>query len=108
VSVAIDHLRRQGLRVAYLDLDVHHGGRYHLHAAVRIWALLTHHLRNDETPEQLPAPWRHRWANALEGASPLTLHDDEPSFDVPRREEIQAKNERTSTQVLEHLAPYWY
>jgi hypothetical protein len=59
-------------------------------------------------PEHLPDAWRDRWAELLDGPPPTTLHDEEPSFDVPRRDEIQAENERTSTQVLEHLAPYWY
>ena len=84
------------------------GGGYRLHAVVRIWALLTLHLRGDNIPEHLPDAWRDRWAELLDGPPPTTLHDEEPSFDVPRRDEIQAENERTSTQVLEHLAPYWY
>jgi len=84
------------------------GGGYHLDAVVRVWTLLALVVQDREIPEATPADWRAEWTDALDADLSPTLHDPEPTFDVPRRSAIAEQNRRRATQVLELLAPHWY
>jgi acetoin utilization protein AcuC len=84
------------------------GGGYHLDAVARVWTLLALVVQDCEIPDATPADWRAAWNDALGTDLSPTLHDPEPTFDVPRRAAIAEENRQRATQVLELLAPYWY
>ena len=84
------------------------GGGYRLDAVARIWTLLTLLIQDTDVPEALPKDWREQWQPRLDDPLTPTLHDPDKTFNVSRREAIAEQNERTSTQVLELLAPHWY
>ncbi|MFO8098169.1 MAG: acetoin utilization protein AcuC [Salinibacter sp.] len=84
------------------------GGGYRLDAVTRIWTLLALLVQGHKRPTALPDTWIDRWQSRLDAALPPTLHDSTPSLRVSRRDAIADQNERTSTQVLELLAPHWY
>ncbi|MFP4228338.1 MAG: acetoin utilization protein AcuC [Salinivenus sp.] len=84
------------------------GGGYRLDAVARIWSLLALVVQGHDRPEALPDEWREHWQSRLDASLSPTLHDSAPSFRVSHPEAIAQKNERTSTQVLELLAPHWY
>ena len=84
------------------------GGGYRLDAVARIWTLLTLLVQDHAVPDALPNTWRERWQPRLDDPLSPTLHDPEKTFRVSRRAAIAEQNKRTSTQVLELLAPHWY
>ena len=84
------------------------GGGYRLDAVARIWTLLTLLVQDHAVPDALPNTWRKRWQPRLDDPLSPTLHDPEKTFRVSRRAAIAEQNKRTSTQVLELLAPHWY
>lgn len=84
------------------------GGGYRLDAVVRIWAMLALLVQGHPLPDTLPEDWRTRWQPRLDDPLTPTLHDPEQIFGVSRQSAIAEQNERTSTQVLELLAPHWY
>jgi acetoin utilization protein AcuC len=84
------------------------GGGYRLDAVVRIWTMLALLVQERPLPDTLPEDWRTRWQPRLDDPLTPTLHDPEQTFGVSRRSAIAEQNKRTSTQVLELLAPHWY
>ena len=84
------------------------GGGYRLDAVARIWTLLTLLIQGHAAPDTLPSDWHERWQPRLDDPLSPTLHDPEKTFRVSRRADIAEQNKRTSTQVLELLAPHWY
>ena len=84
------------------------GGGYRLDAVARIWTLLTLLVQDHAVPDALPDDWRERWQPRLDDPLSSALHDPGKTFHVSRRADIAEQNERTSTQVLELLAPHWY
>lgn len=84
------------------------GGGYRLDAVARIWTLLALRVQDRAVPASLPDTWRNRWQPHLDDPLSPTLHDPEKTFSVSRSDAIAEQNKRTSTQVLELLAPHWY
>jgi acetoin utilization protein AcuC len=84
------------------------GGGYQPDATVRIWALLAHHVLEAERPTDLPAAWLDRWSDESEAALTPTLHDEPRTFDIDRRDAIEAQNRQISKRALERIAPLWY
>ncbi|MES3629015.1 MAG: acetoin utilization protein AcuC [Longimonas sp.] len=84
------------------------GGGYQPDATVRIWALLAHRLLDAPLPTDLPTSWLDRWSHKAEGTLTPTLHDDERSFQVERRDAVETQNRQVSKRALERIAPMWY
>ena len=84
------------------------GGGYRPDAAVRIWALLVHHVLDATPPTDLPADWLARWSDQVEEALTPTLHDAPRTFDIERRDAIESQNRQVSKRALERIAPLWY
>jgi acetoin utilization protein AcuC len=84
------------------------GGGYQPDATVRIWTLLAHHVLEAERPADLPTAWLDRWSDESEAALTPTLHDAPRTFDIERRDSIDAQNRQISKRALERIAPLWY
>lgn len=84
------------------------GGGYHFDAVSRIWAMLALIVQDIPLPEAIPSDWREKWQARLDDPLTSTLHDPQRAFEVARESEIEEQNRRTSKQVLELVAPYWY
>jgi acetoin utilization protein AcuC len=84
------------------------GGGYQPDATVRIWTLLAHHVLEAERPADLPTAWLDRWSDEGEAALTPTLHDEPRTFDIERRDSIEAQNRQVSKRALERIAPLWY
>lgn len=84
------------------------GGGYDLDAVSRVWTLLALLIQKIAAPENTPEDWREKWEADVDTSLTPTVHDDEQSFDIPRRSAINEQNRQTSKQVLELLAPHWY
>ncbi len=76
------------------------GGGYATWTAVpRVWGSLYAALSAQELEHQLPQGWLDQWQPHSSEPLPDTLSDPEP--DIPRTSDINARNARTVTQLLE-------
>jgi acetoin utilization protein AcuC len=76
------------------------GGGYATWTAVpRVWGSLYAALSAQKLEHQLPKDWLTQWQPHSSEPLPTTLDDPEP--DIPREAEINARNSRMVTQLLE-------
>ena len=76
------------------------GGGYATWTAVpRVWASLYAALEGQIMPDTVPEGWIAHWQPHANDTLPRLMHDNAP--DIPRRPEIEARNARTVTQLLE-------
>ncbi len=78
------------------------GGGYDWYRVVpRVWALLWSELSGRELPEEIPPDWRAEWEQEARVTLPEQFLDNPYMFEpVPRRAEIEDKNDRTVRRVL--------
>lgn len=107
LALSLDGFRR-AFRLVRESADAFAGGRlvatggggYSAWNAVpRVWAALWAELSGRELPAVVPAAWRERWAG--QAADDLPYEWDDPAFRVPRRAEIERRNQDTTTKLLE-------
>lgn len=75
------------------------GGYASWDAVPRVWAALWAELSGRALPAELPAEWRARWAAQAEADLPLAW--DDPPFAVARQAEIERRNRRVVSTLLE-------
>ncbi len=78
------------------------GGGYDWYRVVpRVWAMLWSELSGRDLPEELPPDWLTDWGQEARVKLPEQFLDNPYMFDaVPRRAEIEDKNERTVQRLL--------
>jgi acetoin utilization protein AcuC len=76
------------------------GGGYATWTAVpRAWGALYAALEGRTLPRDLPASWLEQWQSHTHEPLPATMIDLSP--EIPRRLEIESRNDKTVTQLLE-------
>ncbi len=85
------------------------GGGYSLRAVSRVWTILYLMIHGLPLPDVLPAPWREKWGERVEGGVPDRLHDAQPGHaDIPNRAEIAHRNRQTAERLLDLCSKYWF
>jgi acetoin utilization protein AcuC len=76
------------------------GGGYATWTAVpRVWGALYAALEGKTLPRDIPSGWLEQWRSHTHEPLPNTMIDPEP--EIPRRPEIEARNAKMVTQLLE-------
>ena len=76
------------------------GGGYATWTAVpRVWGALYAALEGEKLPTDVPSGWLEQWQSHTLEPLPDTMIDPEP--EIPRRPEIEARNAKMVTQLLE-------
>ncbi len=83
------------------------GGGYSLDATPRVWTLLYYMIQGKPIPKALPEDWHHNWEARLGQRLSTTLLDDPPAFDIPRRSEIERRNQSVAERLLQSASAYW-
>lgn len=83
------------------------GGGYSLDATPRVWTLLYHMIQGKPIPKALPEDWHRNWEARLGQRLSATFLDDPPAFDIPRRSEIERRNQSVAERLLQSASAYW-
>jgi acetoin utilization protein AcuC len=80
------------------------GGGYDIHRVVpRSWALVWSAQAHLDSPAELPAPWRERWAEAARrrGQSPIPVRMADPAVERAISATVRERNRATLERVIE-------